>query len=136
MGGIPLFSPSVWARDQGESGGTRAHTHTGEHTGTYTRILHLPFRDLPLRKFPNQSLLMHHMGSTQLELRLLACNSECESVTFGPIPESRLTEKSPPSQIMSQWFCSREVLNRLKDSSFFTIQTVWHLEFLVCPVRT
>ena len=33
---------------QGGSGGTR----TGTHTGTYTRMLHLPFSDLPLKKRP------------------------------------------------------------------------------------
>ena len=33
---------------EGESGGT----HTGTHTGTYTRMLHLPFSDLPLKKCP------------------------------------------------------------------------------------
>ena len=26
--------------------------HTGTHTGTYTRMLHLPFSDLPLKKCP------------------------------------------------------------------------------------
>ena len=36
-----------YGRGQGESGG--AHTgKTHTHTGTYTRMLHLPFSDLPL----------------------------------------------------------------------------------------
>ena len=30
----------------------RAEGHTGTHTGTYTRMLHLPFSDLPLKKCP------------------------------------------------------------------------------------
>ena len=30
--------------------GTHTHTHTHTHTGTYTRMLHLPFSDLPLKK--------------------------------------------------------------------------------------
>ena len=40
-GGILLFSPIVWARFRGGEG--------GGHTGTYTRMLHLPFSDLPLK---------------------------------------------------------------------------------------
>ena len=32
---------------------THTHTHTGTRTGTYTRMLHLPFSDLPLKKCPN-----------------------------------------------------------------------------------
>ena len=32
---------------------THTHTHTGEHTGTGTRMLHIPFIDLPLKKCPN-----------------------------------------------------------------------------------
>ena len=42
-GGILLFSPTVWV---GSGGGEEGHT------GTYTRMLHLPFNDLPLKKCP------------------------------------------------------------------------------------
>ena len=50
-GGILLFSPIVWAG----SGGGRGGRHTGTHTGTYTRMLHLPFSDLPLKKCPKHA---------------------------------------------------------------------------------
>ena len=33
-------------------GGERRDRHTGTRTGTYTRMLHLPFSDLPLKKCP------------------------------------------------------------------------------------
>ena len=33
----------------GRGKGGRGGTHTGTHTGTYTRMLHLPFSDLPLK---------------------------------------------------------------------------------------
>ena len=49
-GGILLFSPTVWAG----SGGERRDTRTGTRTGTYTRMLHLPFSDLPLKKCPRK----------------------------------------------------------------------------------
>ena len=41
----------------GEEGHTHTGTHTGTHThtGTYTRMLHLPFSDLPLKKSPIKS---------------------------------------------------------------------------------
>ena len=35
----------------GVMGGTWG-THSGTHTGTYMRMLHLPFSDLPLKKWP------------------------------------------------------------------------------------
>ena len=41
---------------------THAHTHTqrnthrNTHTGTYTRMLHLPFSDLPLKKCPTTDM--------------------------------------------------------------------------------
>ena len=38
----------------GEEGHTHTHTHTGTHTGTYTRMLHLPFSDLPLKMCPKR----------------------------------------------------------------------------------
>ena len=38
-------------------GGGRGGTHTGTHTGTYTRMLHLPFSDLPLKKCPKTPLV-------------------------------------------------------------------------------
>ena len=38
------------------------HTHTQEHThthrGTYTRMLHLPFSDLPLKKCPSIACIL------------------------------------------------------------------------------
>ena len=71
-GGILLFSPTVWAVSGAERRDTHTHTHThthtrehthththtrthththtGTHTGTYTRMLLLPFSDLPLKK--------------------------------------------------------------------------------------
>ena len=53
-GGFLLFSPTVWVGFGGGEEGphtqhTHTHTHTGTHTGTYTRMLHLPFSDLPLK---------------------------------------------------------------------------------------
>ena len=58
VGGILLFSPTVWAGLRGAEEGhthTHTHTHTEEtHTGTYTRMLHLPFSDLPLKKCKNE----------------------------------------------------------------------------------
>ena len=39
-------------------GHTQEHTHT--HTGTYTRMLHLPFSDLPFEKCPT------NVGSPQI----------------------------------------------------------------------
>ena len=54
-GGILLFSPRVWAGSGGRGGThthTHTHTHTGTRTGTYTRMLHLPFSDLPFKKCP------------------------------------------------------------------------------------
>ena len=44
---------------QGGRGGTHTHTHTQQHThtGTYTRMLHLPFSDLPLKKCPTDALV-------------------------------------------------------------------------------
>ena len=33
-------------------GGERMDKHRNTHTGTYTQMLHLPFSDLPLKKFP------------------------------------------------------------------------------------
>ena len=39
-----------WGRGGGRGGThTHTHTHTQEHTGTHTRMLHLPFSDLPSR---------------------------------------------------------------------------------------
>ena len=54
VGGGFCCSVPQYGRGQGESGGTHTHTHTHtqEHTGTYTRMLHLPFSDLPLKKCP------------------------------------------------------------------------------------
>ena len=46
MGGILLLTPTVWTG----SGGDRRDTQ--EHTGTYTRMLHLPYSDPPLKKCP------------------------------------------------------------------------------------
>ena len=40
------------APQSGRGRGGRGGTHTGTHTGTYTRMLHLPFSDLPLKKCP------------------------------------------------------------------------------------
>ena len=53
VGGILLFSPTVRAGPGGERRGTYTGTHT--HTGTYTRMLHLPFSDLPLKKCPTDA---------------------------------------------------------------------------------
>ena len=42
-------SAPQYGQGQGERGGTHRNTHTQEHTGTYTRMLHLPLKsDLPL----------------------------------------------------------------------------------------
>ena len=49
-GGTICCSVPQYGRVRGESGGT----HTGTCTGTYTRMLHLPFSDLPLKKCPNR----------------------------------------------------------------------------------
>ena len=48
-GGICCSAPQ-YGRGRGE----RRDTHTGTHTGTYTRMLHLPFSDLPLKKCPKK----------------------------------------------------------------------------------
>ena len=48
-GGDSAVQPqSMGGVRRGEEGHTHTHTHT--HTGTYTRMLHLPFSDLPLKK--------------------------------------------------------------------------------------
>ena len=49
-GGILLFSPTVWAGLGGERRDRYRDTHAHTHRGTYTRMLHLPFSDLPLKK--------------------------------------------------------------------------------------
>ena len=36
----------------GEEGHTHTHTYTHTHRGTYTRMLHPPFSDLPFKKCP------------------------------------------------------------------------------------
>ena len=54
-GGILLFGPTVWL-GSGGGGGDTHRTHTGTHTGTYTRMLHLPFSDLPLKKCPKETI--------------------------------------------------------------------------------
>ena len=48
---------------------TQRNAHRGTHTGTYTRMLHLPFSDLPLKKCPillksdlTQQILKTQMG--------------------------------------------------------------------------
>ena len=71
-GGILLFSPTVWTG----SGGERRDTHRNTHTGTYTRMLHLPFSDLPLKKCPNTSLL--NGFSNDIELHGLVCRPHNE----------------------------------------------------------
>ena len=53
---LPLKTP---ANNAGGVRGGRGGTHTGTHTGTYTRMLHLPFSDLPLKKGPKQT---EHLG--------------------------------------------------------------------------
>ena len=50
LGGILLFSPTVWVRSGGERRDTQEHT--GTQTGTYTRMLYLPFSDLRLKNAP------------------------------------------------------------------------------------
>ena len=45
VGGILLFSPTVWAGSRGGGGGT--------HTVMYTRMLHLPFSNLLLKSARN-----------------------------------------------------------------------------------
>ena len=56
-GGDSAVQPHSMAGVGGGRGrDTHTHTgiHTGIHTGTYTRMLHLPFSDLPLKKCPNE----------------------------------------------------------------------------------
>ena len=55
-GGGFCCSVPPYGRGQGESGGT----HTGQHTGTYMRMLHLPFSDLPLKKCPMKMTQIVH----------------------------------------------------------------------------
>ena len=57
-GGILLFQSHSIGRVRGRAEGhthTHTHTHSNTHTqtGTYTRMLHLPFSNLPLKKCPN-----------------------------------------------------------------------------------
>ena len=54
-GGFCCSVPSMGGVREGEEGHAQehTHTHTRTHTGTYTRMLHLPFSDLPLKKCPN-----------------------------------------------------------------------------------
>ena len=58
VGGGFYCSVPQYGWGEGESGGT----HTGTHTGTYTRMLHLPFSDLPLKKCPKDSLSKESVG--------------------------------------------------------------------------
>ena len=51
-GDSAVQSHSMGGVRKGEKGHTHTHTHTGTHTGTYTRMLHLPFGDLPPKKCP------------------------------------------------------------------------------------
>ena len=58
-GGDSAVQPHSMGGVRGGKGGTHTHTHTQEHThthtqehthtGTYTRMLHLPLSDLPLK---------------------------------------------------------------------------------------
>ena len=52
-GGFCCLAPQ-YGRGVGGRGGTLTGTLTGTHThrGTYTRMLHLPFSDLPLKRCP------------------------------------------------------------------------------------
>ena len=66
-GAILLFSPTMWAgQGGGEEGHTQEHTHT--HTGTYTRMLHLPFSNLPLQRCPN-----FFLGGINFQLQIQNC---------------------------------------------------------------
>ena len=56
-GGILLFSPTVWAESGGVGVGQEARTHRNT-TGTYTRMLHLPFSNLPFQKVPEPTPLV------------------------------------------------------------------------------
>ena len=46
---------AVQPHSMGGVKGGRGGTHTGTHTGTYTRMLYLPFSDLPLKKCPKKA---------------------------------------------------------------------------------
>ena len=49
-GGNSVVQPHSMGRVMG--GGDEGHTQEHTHTGTYMRMLHLPFSDLPLKKCP------------------------------------------------------------------------------------
>ena len=52
-GGFCCSAPQYGRGYGGDMRDTHRNTHT--HTGTYTRMLHLPFSDLPLKKCPTQA---------------------------------------------------------------------------------
>ena len=50
--GVCGDSPVQWLQSHSMGGVRGEQRDTQEHTGTYTRMLHLPFSDLPLKKCP------------------------------------------------------------------------------------
>ena len=63
MGWVSAVQPhSMGGVRGGEEAHTHTHTHTGTRTGTYTRMLHLPFSDLPLKKCPKKTLRIFFSG--------------------------------------------------------------------------
>ena len=83
-GGDSAVQPHSMGGVQGGRGGTHTHTHTHteEHTGTYTRMLHLPFSDLPLKKCPMRAkgtLISEPRFSTVCDMRFLPRDKEREN---------------------------------------------------------
>ena len=70
------------APQYGRGGGGRGGTHTGTRTGTYTRMLHLPFSDLPLKKCPVEG----ENNNMFVSLVIFALGGECRP----PIPPTLL----------------------------------------------
>ena len=88
---ILLFSPTVLA---GSGGGEEGHTHThrNTHTGTYTRMLDLPFSDLPLKKCPKRF---------RPECTKIARFSAVAAAIFTAPPQNRAIFKAPTCAISS-----------------------------------
>ena len=55
VGWDSAVQPHSMGGARGERRDTHTHTQTHTHTGTYTRMLHLPFSDLPLKKCQKSS---------------------------------------------------------------------------------
>ena len=101
-GAILLFSPTVQA---GLGGGEEGHAQ--EHTGTYTRMLHLPFSDLPLKKSP---ILVQEWKSSWTESFWVGYPADVWADIRADVP----TQKLPPhrSERRKIMFFARTSLTR------------------------